>query len=134
MRPFVPPVLTCARPLMLNVILFGRNLNKHRKILGTLFFALGSCILLAVSTTLIYNFFLGYLGNVIWNAVFVPISIALTLSGYCLLKSKEQAYPYIIWVAVVNLIIVPIGTLVSIYYVWFHYTYVKNKILQDVKN
>jgi hypothetical protein len=123
-----------ARALYGGFIFFRRNLNKHRKILGTLFFALSGCILLAVSTTLIYNFFLGYLGNVIWNVVFVPISIALTLSGYCLLKSKEQAYPYIIWVAVVNLIIVPIGTLVSIYYVWFHYTYVKNKVLQDVKN
>jgi len=112
-----------------NILLYFRwNLNKHRKILGTLFFVLGSCILLAVSTMLIYNFLLGYIGNVIWNVVLVHISIALVFSGYCLCKSKEQLYPYIIWVAVVNLIIVPIGTLVSIYYFWFYHKYVKNKI------
>jgi len=77
---------------------------------------------------LIYNFLLGYLGNVIWNLVLVPISIALVFSGYWLLKSKEQAFPFIIWVAVINIIIVPIGTLISIYYFWFHYKHVKNKI------
>ena len=103
-------------------------MDKHRNILGTLFLILGSCILLAVSAMLIYNFLLGYLGNVIWNVVLIPISIALVFSGRFLLKSKEQFYPYIIWVAVINLIIVPIGTLISIYYFWFHYKYVKNKI------
>jgi hypothetical protein len=77
---------------------------------------------------LIYNFLLACLGNVIWNVVLIPISIALVFSGRSLLKSKEQFYPYITWVVIINLIIVPIGTLISIYYFWFHYKYVKNKI------
>jgi len=75
-----------------------------------------------------YNFWLGYLENVMWNAVLVPLSIALLFSGYCLKRGKEGAYPYVIWIAVINLIVVPIGTVVSIYYIWFHFKFIKNKI------
>lgn len=76
---------------------------------------------------LIYNFWLGYLENVIWNAVLVPLSIALLFSGSSLKRSKEEAYPNIIWVAVTNLIVIPIGTVVSVYYIWFHFKFVKTK-------
>ncbi|GLX77347.1 hypothetical protein tinsulaeT_06870 [Thalassotalea insulae] len=85
-------------------------------------------MLLFVSAMLIYNFCLGYLENVMWNAILVPFSITLLFSGYCLNRNKEEAYPYTIWVAVVNLIVVPIGTLASIYYIWFHFKFIKNKI------
>ncbi len=105
-------------------------MDKHRKILATLLFALGSFILLAVSAMLIYNFLLGYLGNVLWNLAFIPFAMALVFFAYVLLKSKKQLYPYIIGVAVINMIIVPIGTLIAIYCLWFHYKYVKTKIYQ----
>jgi len=102
-------------------------LDKHRKILGTLLFTLGGSILLAVSAMLIYNFLLGHLGNVLWNVVFIPLAILLVFSGHSLLKSRERLYPYIIWVAVINLIVMPIGTLISLYYFWFNYKYVKKQ-------
>ncbi|RYV01470.1 hypothetical protein SOPP22_13860 [Shewanella sp. OPT22] len=103
-------------------------MDKHRKLVGTLFILLGSVIMLAVSVMLTYNYLLGHLDNVIWNLIFIPISVSIMFSGHFLLKNKVQFYPYIIWVAVMNLIIVPIGPLISIYYFWFHYKYIRTQV------
>ena len=103
-------------------------MNKHQKIIGTLSFSVGILVFSFISSMLLYNFYLGYVENVIWNALFLPASIGLMISGHSLQKNTKNAYAIALTTARVNLFNFPLGLIVSVYYLWFHYRFVKNKI------
>jgi hypothetical protein len=52
----------------------------------------------------------------------------MMFGGFYLVKNKPWAFKICLPVAFCNLIFIPIGTVLGLYYLWFHHKYVKNKI------
>jgi hypothetical protein len=103
-------------------------MDRHRKVLGMLFCVIGGLLFFIVGMTFIRNFSTGSAEQVLLNLVFVPAFFLMMFGGFYLVKNKPWAFKICLPVAFCNLIFIPIGTVLGLYYLWFHHKYVKNKI------
>jgi hypothetical protein len=61
------------------------------------------------------------------TVIFVFSFFLMSFSGFGLLKNANWAFPVAQLVAYINLINIPLGTILAVYYIWFHRSYVKVK-------
>ena len=102
-------------------------MKLHRIILGWLFLILESLFFLIIGMTFLNNFAnIGFLQSLV-SLLFIISFVLMSFSGYGLLRDMNWAYPIAQLVAYINLINIPVGTILAVYYIWFHRTYVKVK-------
>ncbi len=101
-------------------------MDKHRKILGTLFCIYGGIVFFFTGITLFRNLTLLSFGQILIGFVFVVIYFFMMFGGFYLTRNKTWAYLICLPVAWLSLINIPVGTALGVYYLWFHNNFVKN--------
>jgi hypothetical protein len=98
--------------------------NKHRRLLGKLFFGFGVVSFLLLLLTLLNN--LGSMDAVINNEIFIPILISASIfiiCGLLILKSSRFAHWVCIPVSVIYIFVFPIGTAIGGYCLWYFWKF-----------
>ena len=103
-------------------------MSIHQKILGFSYFALGGVLFLLVGSTALRNLLdMGVLQLLI-NVVFIPTLFLMSLAGFNLLRNKIWAFKLCLPISLIGMVLLfPLGTILGIYYLWFHNRYVRHK-------
>ena len=104
-----------------------KRMNTHRIILGALFFVIGALFFIIVGMTFVNNAAsFGIIQGVI-TLVFVASFFLMSFAGFGLLRNKVWAYFPAQIAAYINILNIPIGTAMAIYYIWFHRSFIKER-------
>ena len=102
-------------------------MNTHRIILGALFFVVGALFFIIVGMTFVNNAAsFGIIQGVI-TLVFVASFFLMSFAGFGLLRNKVWAYFPAQIAAYINILNIPIGTAMAIYYIWFQRSFIKKR-------
>lgn len=103
-------------------------MDKHRRIIGTLFFILGLLICLVVASLLSGN---STINNIETDntSIFIALTIGLVdiTAGYAQLTNLSWAQKATIPAAVLSLLSFPLGTALAVYYFWFYKSFLRAK-------
>ena len=99
-------------------------MDIHRRIIGILYFVFGAFIAFTLIGTVLQNLDAVSVGNLMLILGQVLIGLFFFLSsfgGFFLLKKRDWAYRVCFLTSFVWLLFIPIGTVIGLYYFWFHH-------------